>query len=55
MYLNRDRFLEILCWTRLKMRNLPSRAHDRLRERLLLMALTDLSLVEKGRALSHLS
>jgi len=35
------------------MRNLPPRAYDRLRERLLLIALTDLSLVEKGRAPSH--
>jgi DNA-binding MarR family transcriptional regulator len=53
--LNRDGFLEVLCWMRLKMRNLPPRAYDRLRERLLLIALADLSLVEKGRAPSHLS
>lgn len=53
--LNRDRFLEVLCWMRLKMRNIPTRAYDRLRERLLLIALTDLSLVEEGRAPSHLS
>jgi len=53
--LSRDGFLEILCWMRLKMRNLPPRAYDRLRERLLLIALTDLSLVEKGRAPSRLS
>jgi DNA-binding MarR family transcriptional regulator len=53
--LNGDRFLEILCWMRLKMRNLPPRAYDRLWERLLFIALTDLGLVEKGRAPSHLT
>lgn len=53
--LGRDSFLEILCWMRLKMRSLPGRAYDGLRDYLLLIALSDLGLVEKGRAVSNLA
>ena len=51
--LGRDSFLEVLCWVRLKMRSLPARAYDRLRDQLLLIALSGLGLVEEGRAGPH--
>jgi len=49
--LDRDAFLKVLCWMRLKRRSLPFRAYDKLRDPLLLSALSALGLDGKERAL----
>jgi hypothetical protein len=46
--LDRDSFLKVLCWMRLKERSLSLRAYDGLREALLVVALSDLGLTGKG-------
>jgi len=48
-------FLKMLCWMRLKQRSLSLRAYERLREPLLLVALSDLGIIEKERAAEKLT
>lgn len=53
--LDGDDFLKILCWMRLKQRSLSLRAYGALRESLLLVALADLGLIDKGKAEARLN